>query len=163
MQTIEYRTVDKSTWARGAWDSEPDKVQWQDDKTGLPCLAVRAHTTGAWCGYVGVPRGHPAYHTYYDEVDAKVHGGLTFSGPCQKKMGEDKGICHMPEAGETDDVWWLGFDCAHAFDKSPAMEALIRSLPNPPDMDHHNYDVYRDLAYVRVQVRALAKQLKAMK
>lgn len=54
MERIEYRgVVDKSGWARGVWDSEPDKIQWQDAETGLPCLIVRG-PVGALCGYVGV-------------------------------------------------------------------------------------------------------------
>jgi hypothetical protein len=66
MQAIEYRTVDKSSWARGPWDSEPDKRQWRDDETGLPCLIVRNHS-GAWCGYVGIGEGHPFYGKSYGD------------------------------------------------------------------------------------------------
>lgn len=40
MQTIEYRTIDKTAWGDGPWLNEPDKKQWQDVETGLPCLAV---------------------------------------------------------------------------------------------------------------------------
>ena len=46
METKEYRFVDKSDWDRGPWDDEPDKVQWQDVATGLPCIAVRNDTLG---------------------------------------------------------------------------------------------------------------------
>jgi hypothetical protein len=38
MDTIEYRTIDKSQWGPGPWQDEPDKKQWQDEATGLPCL-----------------------------------------------------------------------------------------------------------------------------
>lgn len=65
MQRIEYRTQDKSDWPRGPWDNEPDKIQWQDEVTGLPCLIVRG-PVGALCGYVGVPKSHPAYGLSYD-------------------------------------------------------------------------------------------------
>lgn len=41
MQTKQWTTIDKSAWPRGAWDDEPDKVQWQDPATGLPCLIDR--------------------------------------------------------------------------------------------------------------------------
>ncbi len=41
MEKIEYRTVDKTGWGEGPWQSEPDKRQWQDEATGLPCLIVR--------------------------------------------------------------------------------------------------------------------------
>lgn len=66
MQRIEYSNVyDKTNWGAGDWQKEPDKVQWQDEETGLPCLIVRG-PTGALCGYVGVPQGHPAYGLSYD-------------------------------------------------------------------------------------------------
>lgn len=78
----EYRTVDKSEWRRGAWDAEPDKVQWIDAATGLDCLMVRAGHLGYWCGYVGVPEGHAAFEKDYGYVDVRVHGGLTFSDRC---------------------------------------------------------------------------------
>ena len=40
METIDYRTVDKTTWGAGPWQDEPDKKQWRDE-TGFPCLIVR--------------------------------------------------------------------------------------------------------------------------
>lgn len=64
MKTIEYRTKDKSAWRPGPWQQEPDKVQWKDEETTLPCLIVRNHS-GAWCGYVGVAEGHPLHGTEY--------------------------------------------------------------------------------------------------
>jgi hypothetical protein len=66
MKTIAYRTIDKSSWPRGAWDDEPDKKQWQDTATGLPCLIVR-NGVGALCGYVGVPRWHPWHGRQYGD------------------------------------------------------------------------------------------------
>lgn len=156
----EYRTMDKTKWGPGPWQDEPDKVQWMDEQTGLPCLIVRAPSTGALCGYVGVAHGHPAYLADYDSVEADVHGGLTFAGPCQKGVPIESGVCHVPALGEVDDVWWLGFDCAHAFDVMPAMNALRatiwKDLPPLKEMR----DVYRDIAYVKAEVAALAAQLK---
>lgn len=67
MKTLEYRTIDKSPWGAGPWDIEPDKMQWRDEATGLPCLIVRNHG-GAWCGYVGVADGHPLYRVGYSDV-----------------------------------------------------------------------------------------------
>ena len=119
MQTIEYRDViDKSGWGEGPWNDEPDKLQWQDEKTGLPCLIVRNRKMGNWCGYVGVPDGHPFYDMPDDEAQnmVEVHGGLTFSSFCQETDSEREGVCHVPGEGEPDNVWWLGFDCAHSGD-----------------------------------------------
>jgi hypothetical protein len=83
MQTLQYNTIDKSSWPRGEWDREPDKMQWQDKETGLPCLIVR-NRMGALCGYVGVSEDHPDYQKGYDDFRVEVHGGLTFANSCQE-------------------------------------------------------------------------------
>jgi len=105
-------------------------------------LAVR-NSEGFWCGYVGVPPGHPWHGQGYDDVDAHAHGGLTYGGLCNGV------ICHVPREGEPAEVFWLGFDCAHAGDASPWR---LRQ----PDRD-----VYRTLAYVQEHARALADQAAA--
>lgn len=82
MERIEYRDViDKTEWIRGPWDWEPDKIQWADEATGLPCLIVRG-PTGSLCGYVGVAPGHPLHGADYDACDLDIHGGLTFAHGC---------------------------------------------------------------------------------
>jgi len=94
METKQWRTIDKSSWpTRGEWDDEPDKMQWQDEATGLPCLIVRG-PSGALCGYVGVAEGHPMFRTHYDAAPiADVHGGLTFSDFCADTDDESRHIC----------------------------------------------------------------------
>lgn len=155
MKTIEYNTIDKSTWGQGPWMSEPDKKQFVDAATGLPCLAVRHTDSGHWCGYVGVPEGHPFFKVEYDEVRAidgewiEVHGGLTFASMCQPGEDESRGVCHLPGAGEPDHVWWLGFDCAHSGDRSPAHKSSF----------NFGEDTYKTLRYVEIECRALARQL----
>ena len=159
MKTIEYRTQDKSTWGPGPWQDEPDKVQWRDEATGLPCLIVR-NRMGAWCGYAGVSNGHPLFGESGDEIHSlDCHGGVTFTGHCQPEAETD-GICHLVEDGEDDHVWWLGFDCNHYQDHAPKMRA--DSLNRGTDDYWSNYEVYRDMAYVTDEVRELAKQLKEM-
>ena len=147
MERIEYRTVDKSKWPRGEWDNEPDKIQWQDEATGLPCLIVRG-PVGALCGYVGLPPGHRYFGVDYDNAEADVHGGLTFAGGCQH-TSEDKGVCHKPAVGEPDNVWWLGFDCAHCGDLTPKMSSRF-------DLDDEGY---RNVDYVAQECARLAAQL----
>jgi hypothetical protein len=148
MERIEYITIDKSTWGEGAWQSEPDKVQWQDEATGYPCLIVRG-PSGALCGYVGISSQHPYFECDYGDCDVDVHGGLTFANKCSHG-DECDSICHKVSAGENDNVWWLGFDCAHSGDVCP---------------EHNNRSqnaVYRSRAYVTAEVESLAKQLAAM-
>lgn len=97
METKTWYYVEKSEWLRGEWDDEPDKMQWQDKTTGLPCLIVRG-PSGALCGYAGVAPGHPWHGVSYNscvkdgceeswcdhrpESTIDVHGGLTFSAGC---------------------------------------------------------------------------------
>lgn len=144
----------------GPWDNEPDKAQWVDDATGLDCLIVR-NRLGALCGYVGLPPGHPLhgtdYERAYDHAEIDVHGGLTFADRCQDGAEDGPGVCHVPELGRPHDVWWLGFDCAHACDLVPGM----LELPGLPErLQAPGYrDVYRTFDYVRSEVANLAAQL----
>lgn len=141
---------------KGPWSGESDKEEFRF--AGFPCLAVRNKELGNWCGYVGVPPSHPAYEADYEDVDARAHGGLTYARRCE---GD---ICHTPREGESDDVWWLGFDCAHLGDFVPGMKALAKHALAPlfPLMDLGGGDTYRDLAYVKDEIRGLAHQLARM-
>jgi hypothetical protein len=153
MGTLEHK-VNRAGWGDGPWDGEPDRVEWRHE-SGLPCLIVR-NFTGAWCGYVGVGREHPDYERPYKHIDVDVHGGLTYSDRCQ---GQGQ-ICHEAGPGEPDEMWWVGFDCAHVFDLVPGMEAIERTLaPHIPWAELEA--VYRDVAYVRAEVERLADQMAA--
>lgn len=168
MKTLEWTTIDKKDWGPGDWSDEPDKVQWPDAVTGLPCLAVRNPHGGNWCGYVGVVEGHPWHRQDCNDVKTAdgdyvdAHGGLTFSGACAETADPSKHICHVPDEGEPDGVWWLGFDCAHAWDISPASIASVRKndlsgfwAPGPDE-------IYRTLAYVKQECAGLARQADAV-
>lgn len=149
MKEQEWTYVDRSTWpehGNADWDNEPDKKQWLDKETGLPCLIVRG-PSGALCGYVGVPSTHPCFEKDYGDVCVEVHGGLTFSDRCHPRE-EFKGICHIVEEGDDDNVWWLGFDCAHYGDITPAYDSMI-------DWESS----YKNFRYVQNEVEFLAKQL----
>ena len=166
----EYTTEDKTGWGDGPWQSEPDKVVWVDALTGLDCMAHR-NGSGAWCGYVGVPEGHPAYGQDYDNVDVDCHGGLTYGDGCHEEMPPEHGLCHIPQPGRPQKVWWFGFDCAHWQDFMPAMAARLAQIrsenPMRPEFekfqDYHDFgEHYRDLGYVVDEVTTLAKQLAAL-
>jgi hypothetical protein len=157
-------THDRSAWASGTywgtpgpWHGEPDKVQWIDGTTQYACLAVRNPNWGDWCGYVGVPEGHPAYGLgagAVSELGVAAHGGLNYAAPCQEEAPEGHGICHVPEPGHPDNVWWLGFDCGHSWDIRPR-ECAIPGLPRllSPEAE------YRTLDYVQTCCEILACQL----
>jgi len=152
METIEWHDLsDRTAWPSGPWDGEPDKAQWPDEATGLPCLIVR-NRMGGLCGYVGVPSGHPWHGKHYDDVTPypDVHGGLTFSDRCQPENGRGEArVCHTPAEGEPDDVWWLGFDCLHYQDAYPSQSEYGYVSSE---------EVYRTIGYVREQVTGLAAQ-----
>jgi len=157
MENREYRTVDKSEWPRGEWDSEPDKAQFVDENTGLPCLIVRG-PSGALCGYVGVAEGHPLFNRDCFDATAdqiEVHGGLTFSDFCAHSADESRHICHVPAPGEPDRVWWFGFDCAHSGDLCPA-------FGNRPGFERSPWENYCGIGYLRNQCAKLAEQLVAL-
>jgi hypothetical protein len=108
------------------------------------------------CGYVAVAAGHPWYGKGYNDVEVSVHGGLTFNGKCQPNGH----ICHIPKPGESDDVWWLGFDCAHSGDYTPRFAAQLRQVMGRYHEDLDT-EAYRNLAYVTADVEYLAAQAKA--
>jgi len=141
--------IDRTGWESGPWDDEPDRAEWVDETTGYPCLAKRNHF-GVWCGYVAVPPGHPLHGAGYDTPDVSVHGGLTYAAPCQAHGPDDadSAICHVPDPGEPEDVWWLGFDCGHWNDYHPDFGA-----------DPFRDGTYRSLDYVRTECANLAAQL----
>ena len=68
-------------------------------------------------------------------------------------------ICHVPEAGRPDKVWWLGFDCAHLGDAMPGMNEF-REATRISALSER--ETYRTLAYVKGEVEGLARQLAAM-
>lgn len=136
----------------GPWQQEPVKVVWVDEQTGLDCMIVRSSTWGALCGYVGIEREHPLFGLGYheDAVDLRVHGGITFADMCMEEGPADAVVCHIPQEGRSDEIWWFGFDCGHAFDHSPIVED---TLPHLPDK------TYRNINYVIDEVQDLAQQI----
>lgn len=135
----------------GPWANEADKTVWVDPETDLDCMTHR-NGGGALCGYVGVGPEHPLHGRDYEAPEVTVHGGLTFASACQE---DPEGICHVPEPGREENVWWFGFDCAHLYDLCPSYNRGTNPLLD-------SYDVYRDMEYVVAEVESLARQLKAM-
>lgn len=158
----------------GPWTTEPDKAHWIDPATGLDCLIVRAHH-GALCGYVGVPPEHQLHGVSgFDPVvrTLAVHGGVNFGSACQEGAEDGPGVCHVPEPGRPADVWWLGFDCAHAGDLAPTQRHEMDQLLGPfqtrapavlvaAGMTNFLGEHYRTFTWVQHQVRQLAAQLYA--
>lgn len=149
------KTMLEAGQARGPWDDEPNRIEWE--YKGLQCLMSRNPFMLHWCGYVGVPKSHPFFGRSVDDVNLDAHGGVNYAGACSGQ------ICHIPKPGEDDEVFWFGFDCAHAGDIWP-FEPL-RLLEDPPvNLFRENrggfwQGRYGDVAYVKAEVEALADQL----
>lgn len=156
------------------WTKEPDSADFEAH--GLKC-ALRRGPVGAWCGYVGIPKEHPLHGRDYDEmvktpksiierkIDVDKVGAVTLfcaglnnndetlkAGLLQISLALD---CHggltyaadKEPCGETDGLWWFGFDAAHCDDITPNVGF------------NHEGAVYRDEAYMRGECESLAKQL----
>jgi hypothetical protein len=159
MKNMEWTFFDKSDYPDGPWKNEPDKMQWTDEITGMPCLMHRSEFTGALCGYVGVTEKHPLFQM--DPVKAgeilDVHGGITFGSMCAGMQENGNGICHVADAGEPDHLYWFGFDCSHYEDFQP--RSMMHSFGLARMMHGH---VYRDIPYIKEQCALLARQLYAL-
>lgn len=143
MNAIAPLVIDKSKWPPGPWHEEPDFESFRSH--GLHCLIIRIRNSGHLCGYVGVPPGHPMHGKHYSDIEGiEIHGGLTYSDALNKIF--------KPEPG----AHYFGFDCAHYFDLSPGMLAL---LGLPPGRD----GTYRTFGFVREEVKRLAAQLQPPK
>jgi hypothetical protein len=156
-------------WGDGPWATEPDKAQWTDPTTGLPCIALRGPTHGAWCGYVGVHADHPLHGAPWNSSRVSgrlfVHGAVDYSAPCQHDDAPiEHRICHTPAPGEPDDVWWFGFACAKGVDYQPGDVARLRRNGLLPLAASDIYDLndYCTLEYVQLNCTVLAAQLHAM-
>lgn len=175
VETKQWSYVDKSGWQRGPWDDEPDKMQWQDELTGLACLIVRG-PGGALCGYVGVTGSHPWHDVGYNECalpvkcedswcghqpDLDVHGGLTFASRCSPhEDNPERGVCHVIEGD--DDTWWFGFDCGHSGDQSPGHAAHEALRGGGALFGMFSDGTYKDVGYVQRYVTRMAGQLAAV-
>lgn len=144
-------------FGKGPWLDEPDRIEWRFE--GIPCLLTRHPSMGHLCGYVGMTEDHPWFGMNYNDLEEKyeirVHGGVTYSEPC---MGH---VCHVPREGESDHVFWQGFDCGHCDDLSPGSRKALREYGTiRPGLiaSLEEYETYRDVAYVKAQIELLALQ-----
>lgn len=155
MLTPEIHHVDKSSWPPGPWHDEgADREDWVH--LGYPCFVRRHDEHGNWCGYVAVAHGHPYYGFHYESPEVQsilVHRGMTYSAACSGH------ICHVPQPGEPDDVWWFGFDCGHgAVDMLPGMVAMLSVLGRDVGSLFRGTR-YRTKVYAIGQCKLVAEQL----
>ena len=134
--------TDKKTWGPGPWVDEPDRLEFTAH--GYNCLAQRARTTGAWCGYVDIPIDHPMKQAKILDNNLDVHGGITYS----RAIDEN--------------TYRLGFDCSHLGDYLPWACKLNQTLMSDKlkNYDPFKKGNYKTLEYVKGQCEKLALQLK---
>ena len=148
----------KKSWPPGPWNNEPNRVEWEH--AGFRCLALRQPQSGHWCGYVGLPKGHKHYGIpdsvpYYDDDGNEIkdrqvvafelsygHGGVTYGRFCQ---GD---VCHI---SDNEELYWLGFDCAHSGDLTPSTLIYAPNLAK--------YGTYKTIGYVKQCVNEMAEEL----
>lgn len=134
--------VDRSGWGAGGWDDEPDSVMWlAEAPPHYRCQAFRSPWLGHWCGYVGVPPGHP------------LHGVADYSDPRVRELDVHGGVTHS--YGREGYLWAIGFHCANVRDVQPGFEARLASLRLTRSVS----SCYKPLAFVRAEVESLARQL----
>lgn len=174
------RVIDKSKWARGEWDGEPD-LQNFTTANGMAGAIIRVSHSGALCGYVGVPASHPWHGKEYgDEVlpsaerlsrpvdidkisiislfcssGSNLLDGARIDCLIDVHGGLTYSAAGIAEYGEDPALWYFGFDCAHSGDLSPAMDGLYPQF-------RISSEVYRDIDYVQREVEVLAAQLDAV-
>lgn len=139
-----WQAADKAALGDGPWRDEPDRDAWIDGVTGYICAIERNRPFGHLCGYVALPEGHPWHGRKHSELQADVHGGITYAA------------C-LPRHAEHGPLWLIGFHCGNFL--SDIMPALGSgrgcgplSFPGA---------VYRTFGYVREQCISLAAQAAA--
>lgn len=143
---------DKSEWGDGPWQGEPDLLMWRAKTPPHYRCQILRNYFGSLNGYVAIPPGHPAH-------------GLDLSDPRLRGLPSHRGFTFAGEA--TAGHWVLGFDCGHAFDIQPALNAQVRRVGILPafmegrddGMPRFMRDEYRAIPYVRGVVELLAAAL----
>jgi hypothetical protein len=119
------------------WLEEPNKTEFEH--AGVKCLILRDRIM--WLGgYVGLEPGHPHFGKHFRDIEVKgVHRGLNFSG---------RGDGQRRKEG----LWWIGFYCDRPGDYVPGRLDNLKGG-----------EVYRNIEYVRGEVKKLAEQMRDAK
>lgn len=125
---------------------------------GFQCV-VKMQEIGHRCGYVGIPKGHELYCADYDEIDIGCHGGLTYA---DFTLLDDN----------SNDIWWIGFDCAHwgdlrdyesakklYKDNEKVYEMICRSEEIDSKTNYSSFGEIRTLEYCVEQCESIVNQI----
>lgn len=158
------------------------KIESDFIHNGMRCVVVFTRT-GHRCGYVGINKEHRLYGVDYDqhiefltkesientpigkrgilsivfwdgesvtpEIYFDVHGSITYAGSGDYPVESD--------------LWWFGFDCAHAGDRPDYNKLREYGLANEEEIMPWDVEgVIRSQEYVEQECRNLADQLAAL-
>lgn len=142
-----FRLLDEHRKAHNLTDDEPDFARWTS--AGHPCAAAR-NNGGAWCGYVCVDEAMLEDITQglaFDDVD----GGCTWDGSGLYGVREKEGYA------------WVGFDCAHARQRSPWHEVAFAAQGWERNAFGERYEsgVYVTFQDVVIQTEEIAARICA--
>ena len=162
----------KEGWGVGPWNNEPDDYGW--NYKGYPCAMWR-NLYGVWCGYTVIDQSLikkyrdsdlESARCEYDHIPVSCHGSLTFgstSDVIDKIYSENTN-------SDPKEHFWIGFDCHHSGDLSPAMISFdkIREFGNEKlaalhkelqEMRREERNIYRDFAFAKAEVESIVDQL----
>lgn len=168
----------------GPWLDEDDEAEFET--SGYPCAMVRNKPTGTWCGYAGVPAGHPWHGKEVDtmverppgwgdwELDERVPIVAMFLHPPTDGelirldlairvhggitfVAPQRGRIRGPQLKAPPEVWWFGFDCSHAGDLCPT---FLRAFGAHPPSWVEEMGLYRTQDYAVGETCRLAAQLR---
>lgn len=101
---------------------------------------------------VFIPEGkHPDEAAFIKQL-TKEPGDFTTLGVYADWLTEQSREDEARLLRNRSNIWWIGFDCAHAFDLCPGFDWRHRHLQN------EHYDVYRTFSYVVSEVERMARQ-----
>lgn len=141
-------TVDRTGWAAGPWDDEPDRLSWKT-RSGYHAMVARMPATGTLSGYVGVPEGDPHYgrdHTSLGMEIGMAEFRLTTGGVTIQEMQPPR-----PKH------WWFGFHTAHGNQYAPACS---RQRDGIPARTMSPNETYWDIGMVISTCEHLAAELR---
>lgn len=132
----------KKSCGDGPWQTEPDfeLFEYRDHK----CM-VRRGPFGALNGYIEVKPDHAFYKQDYDAIDINVHWGITYSGNILDCL----------------DIFFIGFDCAHAFDYVPTL-TLFHTCSAKTELctvPMYQKENYKTIDFVIAECKSVVDQL----
>lgn len=124
-----WRFIDRSLWAKGEWDEEPDL--WEFVVLDFLCRVERQASKGFLTAYMAVPASHSWYGKFISDIC--VHGGICWCGNFPPKYRKNS--------------WCLSFHCGHENDLMPGIW-----LPSETPAG-----TYRSINFVLKELHNLAK------